>query len=115
MWKGKYYENTPGLSWNTRRVLRKTRGENSANAELTIARMSRQAIDQPNLRLLPSRLPDQVLELTVRPNANPLSQEVVEGLRAFQHTSCYFAAGKGETDSKVGTLQPLISRSPNCS
>ena len=55
--------------------------------------MPGEVIDRPNPPPLPSHLPNNVLNLVVRPEGKPLDKEVAKSLKDFQNAACYIAAG----------------------
>lgn len=45
----------------------------------------------PNPPALPSQLPDEVLNLAVKYEKNPLDKNAAQGLKDFQQAACYIA------------------------
>lgn len=56
--------------------------------------MPGEVIDRPNPPPLPSRLPDDILKLAVKPEQKPLDEDVAKSLVNFQNAACYIAAGE---------------------
>lgn len=54
--------------------------------------MPGEVIDRPNPPPLPSRLPDDILKLAVKPEQKPLDEDVAKSLVNFQNAACYIAA-----------------------
>ncbi|KAI9166471.1 putative phosphoketolase [Paramyrothecium foliicola] len=54
--------------------------------------MPSEEIDRPNPPPLPSHLPQQTLELAVKPERKALEKDVAQSLKDFQSAACYIAA-----------------------
>jgi hypothetical protein len=70
-----------------------SRYSNNNDDNTTTAKMPGEVIDRPNPQPLPSQIPDNVLELSVKLEKIAISESDLRGLEEFRRASNYIAAG----------------------
>jgi xylulose-5-phosphate/fructose-6-phosphate phosphoketolase len=60
--------------------------------------MTKEIIDEPNPRALPSQLPDEVAKLSVQLDLPDLPEDELNALVAYRKAACYIAAGMFVSD-----------------